>query len=80
MRAKNASEILDDATLVCWHSFDDGSYHDSGPLRLRGTAANVTYADGKRNQAILFNSNASFYRVKTNISFRFFWSIKRSGF
>jgi hypothetical protein len=46
MQAKNASEILDDATLVCWYSFDDGSQNDSGPLRLIGTVVNISFVNG----------------------------------
>ena len=65
MRTKNASEILDDATLVSWNSFDqNGSYTDSGPLRLRITAVNVSSVSGKVNQAIRFTSNSSYYQVK----------------
>ncbi|CAF2944210.1 unnamed protein product, partial [Rotaria sp. Silwood2] len=38
-RAKDASELLDDATLVTWHSFN-GSYIDSGPNGINGTGVN----------------------------------------
>ena len=68
MRAKNASEILDDATLVCWHSFDNASYYDSGPLRLNGIAENISFVSGRRNQAINFTSHLSYYQVR-EISF-----------
>jgi hypothetical protein len=64
MRTKNISEILDDATLVCWHSFDNGEYYDFGPLRLNGTAINVTFVNGRVNQAISFSSNSSYYQVR----------------
>lgn len=64
MRAKNASEILDDATLVCWYSFDNDLYFDSGPLHLKGTAVNVTLVAGKVNQAISFFSDSSYYEVR----------------
>jgi hypothetical protein len=64
MRTKTESEILDDATLVCWHSFDGGSYDDSGSLGLNGTAANVTIVNGRVNQAINFTSDLSYYQVK----------------
>ncbi len=65
MQAKNASEILDDATLTTWHSFDSSSpYSDSGPLRLTVTAVNVTSVSGRVNQAISFTSNSSYYQVR----------------
>jgi hypothetical protein len=64
MRTKTDSEILDDATLVCWYSFDGYSYDDSGPLGLNGTAGNITFVNGRVNQAINFTSNSSYYQVK----------------
>ncbi len=64
MRTKNGSEILDDATLVCWHSFDNGSHDDLGPMRLNGTAINVTSVNGRVNQAVSFTSNSSYYQVR----------------
>jgi hypothetical protein len=64
MRAKNASEILDDATLVCSYSFDGGSYYDSGPLHLNGIAVNVSFVNGRVNEAISFISNSSYYQVR----------------
>ncbi len=64
MRSKNATEILDDATLVTWNTFDSTPYIDSGPLNLSVTAVNVTSVSGKVNQAINFNSNSSYYQVK----------------
>ncbi|CAF1232230.1 unnamed protein product [Adineta ricciae] len=63
MKAKTASEILDDATLVTYHSFDSQSYYDASSLRLKGTYANVTFSIGKVNQAIDFQSNSSFYEI-----------------
>jgi hypothetical protein len=68
MSAKNASEILDDATLTTWQSFDNpSSYSDSGPLRLKINAVNVTSVSGRVNQAISFTSNSSFYQVREMI-------------
>ena len=63
MRTKSSSEILDDATLVTWNSFDSVSYYDSGPLNLTVTVVNVTSVSGRVNQAISFNSNSSYYQV-----------------
>ena len=63
MRAKNASEILDDATLVTWNSFDNTSYSDSGPLHLIVTAVNVASVSGRVLRAIKFNNNSSYYQA-----------------
>ena len=63
MRTKNGSEILDEATLVTWNSFDNGSFVDSGPLHLIVTAVNITSIAGRVNQGIHFNSNSSYYQV-----------------
>ncbi len=63
MQAKNANEILTDATLVTYHSFDSGLYSDSGPLSLLVTVGNITSVTGRVNQAISFTSNLSYYQV-----------------
>ncbi|CAF1533832.1 unnamed protein product [Adineta ricciae] len=63
MRVKTNSEILTDATLTTWHSFDNISLIDSGPLGLTRTYSNVTLVPGKVNQALSFNSSLSFYQV-----------------
>jgi hypothetical protein len=64
MQAKTATEILTDATLTSWHSFDGGSYYDSGPIGLNGTAVSITSVSGRVNQAISFTSSSSYYQVK----------------
>ena len=64
MRAKTTSEILDDATLVCWYSFDNHLYEDSGPLHLKVTPVNVSSVVGRVNQGISFISNSSYYQVR----------------
>lgn len=63
MRTKNATEVWDEATLVTWHSFDTIPYSDSGSLRLRTTAINITSVSGRVNQAIRFTSSLSYYQV-----------------
>ena len=35
-RVKSASEVLSDATLVAYYSFDNGSLFDLGPNRING--------------------------------------------
>ncbi len=37
-RAKTPVEILTDATLVAYYSFDDGSFYDSGPNKINGVS------------------------------------------
>ncbi len=82
MQAKNASEILDDATLVCWYSFDISSQNDSGPLRLIGTVVNISFVNGRVNQAIKFDSNSSYYQVGEKKFFfdLFQWFVQIYGF
>jgi hypothetical protein len=63
MQAKNASEILTDATLVIYHSFDNALYSDSGPLSLLVKVGNITSVTGRVNQAISFTSSLSYYQV-----------------
>jgi hypothetical protein len=63
--AKNATEILNDASLVCYYSFDSYSYSDSGPLGLSGLGVNVIAAIGmgRVNDAISFASASSYYVI-----------------
>lgn len=37
-RAKTAAEVLTDATLVAYYSFDNGSFDDSGPNKINGVS------------------------------------------
>ncbi|CAF0891077.1 unnamed protein product [Adineta steineri] len=64
MAAKSAHDILNDATLASWHSFDYGITYDSGPNKLQGTAGDVTLAPGKENQGLNFNLSLSYYQVR----------------
>jgi hypothetical protein len=41
-RTKTASEILDDATLTLYFSFEGGSIYDQGPLRINGSRVGAT--------------------------------------
>ena len=67
MRVKQSTEILDDATLVTWNSFDNQPYSDSGPLHLAVTVGNVIPVSGRVNEAIGFSSNSSYYQVRKEI-------------
>ncbi|CAF1086071.1 unnamed protein product [Adineta steineri] len=68
MAAKSASDILNDASLASWHSFDNGFTYDSGPNKLQGTAADVTLAPGKVNQGLNFSLSSSYYQVSRRLS------------
>ncbi|CAF3613042.1 unnamed protein product [Rotaria sordida] len=58
-RAKNDTEILNDATLYVYYSFDSGSLIDGGPNGINGTASGtITIITGRVNQAIQFSSGA----------------------
>ncbi|CAF1321321.1 unnamed protein product [Adineta steineri] len=63
MAAKSAGDILNDATLASWHSFDSEITYDSGPHKLKGTAVHVTLVPGKVNQGLNFNLDSSYYQV-----------------
>lgn len=40
-RAKTADEILTDATLVAYYSFDNGSFDDLGPNKINGVSFKI---------------------------------------
>lgn len=62
-RAKNASEVLIDASLVCYYSFDNNSYYDFGPLGLNGTGVNIApaFGSGRVNDAVSFALSSSYF-------------------
>jgi hypothetical protein len=62
-RVKTASEILNDATLAAYYTFDSGSTLDSGPNLLHGYAVNQTFIPGRINDAIQFNSSAAYFQA-----------------
>ncbi|CAF4332956.1 unnamed protein product, partial [Adineta steineri] len=62
MEAKSAHDILNDATLASWHSFDCEITYDSGPNKLQGKAVDVTLAPGKENQGLNFSLSSSYYQ------------------
>jgi hypothetical protein len=67
---KNASELVDEATLVAYYSFD-GSYVDSGPNNINNiTSVSTTFElNGRFNQALLINSQNSSYFQTTGFYF-----------
>ena len=63
-RVKNASEILNDATLVAYLSFDGNSLLDRGPLGINGTGSNYAYmTSGRVNNALNLPNTSSFVQV-----------------
>jgi len=42
-QAKSAAELLSDATLVAYYSFDNASFYDSGPNRINGVSVIQKY-------------------------------------
>ncbi len=65
-RVKNASEILDDATLVAYYSFVSTiPLIDSGPNYINGSwgGGSVSTASGVINQAINFPTNGSYFQI-----------------
>ncbi len=62
-RVKTDSEILDDASLVAYYSFDCGSTLDSGPNLLHGNASKQIISIGRINDAIAFNSSTAYFQA-----------------
>ena len=52
-RSKAPSEILRDATLTLYFSFDGNSLHDQGPLKISGSVeGSISFVSGRRGQAL----------------------------
>ena len=66
-RAKNATEVLDDATLVANIRFDGNSLLDSGPLLINATGSNYSYTPSGRVNAALTLSGTSSYAQITGL-------------
>ncbi|CAF4765304.1 unnamed protein product, partial [Rotaria sp. Silwood1] len=63
-RAKNATEVLDDATNVAYLSFDDNSLLDSGPLLINGTGTSYSYTSlGRVNAALTLSGSSSYIQI-----------------
>ena len=62
-RAKTASEVLFDATVVCYYPFDSNSSDDSGPLGLNGSTIGLSFAPGmgRVQDGILFTTIGSYF-------------------
>ena len=64
-RAKSSCEILDDATLATYYSFDiNPTVDDEGPNSLSSVAQNVSYtSSGHLSKAISFSHNTSYFQI-----------------
>ncbi|CAF1209202.1 unnamed protein product [Didymodactylos carnosus] len=64
-RAKSSTEILTDATLVFYFSFDQPNpYYDNGQNRLNATVTNIlSSSSGKVGQAVRFTSTSSYMQI-----------------
>jgi hypothetical protein len=62
-RAKTVAEILNDASLVAYYSFDCESTFDSGPNLLHGTAVEQMNVVGQVNNALQFNSSNAYFQA-----------------
>ena len=63
-RAKDATEILDDATLVTDIPFDGNGLLDSGPLLINATGSNYSYiAAGRLNAGLTLSGTSSYVQI-----------------
>lgn len=63
-RAKSATEILDDATVVAKISFDGYNLFDSGPLSINGNGIYHQYiSSGRVNQGITLSGLLSYVQI-----------------
>ena len=63
-RSKNATEVLDDATLVANVPFDNNTLLDVGPLLINGSGSNYSYTpSGRVNQALSLQLSVSYAQV-----------------
>jgi hypothetical protein len=62
-RAKAASEVLRDASLMAYYSFDlPNPTADNGPNGLNGTSLNTTTVSGRVNYAIRFITSSAYFQ------------------
>ena len=63
-RAKPSNEILRDASLIVYFSFDMPSPNvDNGPNKLSGNSVNTITATGRVNQAMRFTGSLSYFTM-----------------
>ncbi|CAM4770536.1 unnamed protein product [Rotaria magnacalcarata] len=62
--ARNASQVLDDATLVSDLTFDGNSLVDRGPLLINGTGTSYSYTtSGRVNGAVTLSVSSSYVQI-----------------
>jgi hypothetical protein len=63
-RAKSSSEILSDASLTAYYSFDLPSpNNDNGLYGFNGSSSNTAVTSGRVNQAIRFSGSPSYFQA-----------------
>jgi hypothetical protein len=63
-RAKSSTEILFDASVTAYYSFDLSSLNnDNGPNGLNGLSINTAVVNGRVNQAIRFSGSSSYFQA-----------------
>lgn len=71
-RAKSAAEILFDASVIAYYSFDISSQNnDNGPNGLNGSSTNTAFVQGRVNQAMRFYGTGSYFRAYGFYQFSF---------
>jgi hypothetical protein len=61
-RAKTSTEIIDDATLTLYFSFDHGSIYDGGPLHINGSLfGSTSVVAGQAGDALQFGPSVYSY-------------------
>ena len=62
--SKNATEVLDDATLVANLAFENNSLVDAGPLLINGSGSNYSFTPaGRVNRALALSGSSSYAQV-----------------
>jgi len=63
-RAKSATEILADASVVVYFSFDGSTVtQDMGPNQMNGSLSNAAVETGKVGQGLVFSGSLSFFQA-----------------
>lgn len=63
-RAKNEAEILRDATLVAFLSFDSSTLIDAGPLQINGIGTNYAFtSSGRVSKALTLSTSNSYVQI-----------------
>ena len=63
-RVMSDSEILEQATLAVYYSFNRSIEDDSGPNQINASAVNVTLAIGIASGSLLFNQTDAYFQIR----------------